>query len=234
MLHKCSLFDKESVNKINSFLLREDCSLLYLSIDYILLLENYLQNIEVELWILNDTNENVIAYFPLVFRLNEQFGTVCNSLPFYGSNGGIIVSSKISKNEKDEARKKLLDAALQSIKEKKCVASTFITNPLDADFNSWISTNLNYQLTDERIGQLTPLPQNIGQNELALTLMNLFEEPRPRNIRKAIKESINVYESYEQEAFNFLYDTHYHNITSINGIPKEKRFFECVNELMFK
>ena len=56
----------------------------------------------------------------------------------------------------------------------------------------------------------------------------MFEDPRPRNIRKALKENISVYNSHADEDFIFLYETHFENITSINGIPKEKRFFDLI------
>ena len=227
MIRKLDTVNIEDLKKLNDFLLSESSSLLYISVDYISLLENYLENTLTELWIsTNDTNE-IIGYFPIMFRLNSSFGNVCNSLPFYGSNGGITVSSKLNLAEKNNVRKELLNAVLKSTKEKNCVSVTFITNPLESDFNEWISKNFVYQLTDERIGQLTPLP-SFETNDLEKALMNLYEDPRPRNIRKALKENIIVYSSHSDEAFDFLYATHFENIMSINGIPKEKTFFETI------
>jgi len=227
MIRKLDTVNIEDLKKLNDFLLSESSSLLYVSADYISLLENYLENTLTELWIsTNDTNE-VIGYFPIMFRLNSSFGNVCNSLPFYGSNGGITVSSKLNLAKKNNVRKELLNAVLKSTKEKNCISVTFITNPLESDFNEWISKNFVYQLTDERIGQLTPLP-SFETNDLEKALMNLYEDPRPRNIRKALKENIIVYSSHSDEAFDFLYATHFENIMSINGIPKEKTFFETI------
>jgi hypothetical protein len=232
MVYKVNLTNSEDLRELNSFLMNEVATLLYTSNDYISLLQSYLSDILTELWVAKDrTNKRIVGYFPIMFRLNTQYGNVCNSLPFYGSNGGITVSSRLTNFEKNEVRQELLNSVLKSIREKECVASTFITSPLDNESNKWLSLNLSYQLKDERIGQLTPLPKSEPE-KVEMALMNLFEDPRPRNIRKAIKENISVYVSYDNDAFDFLYETHHHNITSINGIPKEKKFFECVKNTM--
>lgn len=227
MIQKIDPSDLNDLRKLNSFLLKQECSLLFVSPDYIALLKNYLQNAATELWVSIDDSNTINGYFPVMFRYNSQYGNVCNSIPFYGSNGGITVDAKLSPTGKDKIRKELLDAVLQSVNEKKCVSTTFITNPLDQEFNDWIQSNLTYQLKDERIGQLTPLPK-AEDSEIDTVLMAMFEDPRPRNIRKALKENITVYSSHSDDAFDFLYDTHFENITSINGIPKEKKFFDTV------
>jgi hypothetical protein len=227
MIHKINPDNSNELKELNSFLMNQDYSLLYVSKDYISLLENYLANTATELWVFKNVNNEIIGYLPIMFRFNLAYGTICNSMPFYGSNGGITVSNTLTSEEKNRVRHELMTVALQSITEKKCVSYTFITNPLDAEFNEWIASNLSYQLKDERIGQLTPLP-HVDVNEVEKALLDLFEDPRPRNIRKALKENITVYSSHTDEAFDFLYKTHFENITSINGIPKEKKFFDTV------
>ncbi len=230
MVQKLNVNNAEDLDAINSFLERQDIALLYCSSEYIVLLHHYIKNSSVELWVVKD-KERIIGYLPVMFKDNLNYGIVCNSLPFYGSNGGAIVCKEFNSEQKNEIRNKLLEAVLKSIKEKRCIAATFITNPLDSDFNKWIGTNLSYQLTDERIGQLTPLPQ-VDSDSIENVLLASFEDPRPRNIRKAQKEGVVVYTSYDDVAFDFLYQTHYENITSINGIPKEKEFFELVKKNM--
>lgn len=225
MIKKINLENRDDATLLNSFLVEDSDTLLYVSIDYISLLQQYLNNSLVEMWVKTNNENAIVGYFPIVFCMNSTYGNVCNSLPFYGSNGGIVVSSKLDTETKNNVRAELLEKVLESINEKKCVAATFITNPLNNDFNEWIASNLSYQLTDKRIGQLTPLPQ-VSQEHLESSLMKLFEDPRPRNIRKALKENVTIYNSYSDEAFDFLYSTHFENITSINGIPKEKKFFD--------
>ena len=53
-------------------------------------------------------------------------------------------------------------------------------------------------IRDERIGQITHLPEN-PEDEL----LKLFEDPRPRNIRRAVKEGIQV--TQEMKSFSRVF-----------------------------
>ena len=188
------------------------------------LLETFLQ-CEIQIITVYDKTK-LIGYFPLAFKHNNLYGTVCNSLPFYGSNGGMIVEDDENQNT---TRKLLLNEFNNLISSKKCVAYTVISNPLDASGDNWLRENIPHNLVDERVGQITHFPSNSNIN-IELDLLNLFEDPRPRNIRKAQKEGVKVYVSNTKEELNFLYKTHYDNITAINGIAKDKRFFDLLSE----
>lgn len=214
----------ESINteEVNSFLLSSSATLLYTSVPYLKMLSSFL-NAEVEV-ITAYENGTLSGYMPVVFRKDPTYGTVCNSLPFYGSNGGMILSGKADTNK---VRSEILNVFNSRISEEGCIASTVISNPLDPEGNDWLKKNMAYDLIDERIGQITHFPDP-GTDNLELALMNSFEDPRPRNIRKAQKEGVKVYVSNTKESLDFLYQTHYNNITAINGIAKEKRFFDTI------
>ena len=62
---------------------------------------------------------------------NKSLGNVANSLPFYGSNGGIIVSENLTEDEKNDTRMALLRYAEDYVKNESCITFTVITNPLD-------------------------------------------------------------------------------------------------------
>jgi lipid II:glycine glycyltransferase (peptidoglycan interpeptide bridge formation enzyme) len=164
------------------------------------------------------------GFLPLVYRQDEKYGAVCNSLPFYGSNGGIIISNT---DDKNPIRELILKEFNSQVESKNCIASTVISNPLDAEGDSWMKQNIKHDLLDERIGQITHFPDK-GTANLEEVLLKAFEDPRPRNIRKAQKENVKVYVSNTKEAMEFLYQTHFQNITAINGIAKEKRFFDGI------
>lgn len=208
------------LQEADHFLRSDPHTLLYASVPYLRLLKAFL---ECELEVITvRSGSRLVGYMPLAFR-HAAPGTVCNSLPFYGSNGGMIVAPG---EDTDVIRGLLLEAFNRLVSAKKCIASTVISNPLDKEGDAWLRANLSYQLTDERIGQITHFPQPDGDLEKAL--MASFEDPRPRNIRKAQKENIKVSVSNTPEALAFLYQTHYDNITAINGIAKEKRFFDMI------
>jgi len=213
--------EDSEIKAIEVLSLTSESTLLYTSLNYMKLLKNFLQ---CEILIIQAIeNERIIAYLPLAFK-NSITGTVCNSLPFYGSNGGIIISP--SSENKEEILSALNVEYQKLVAEKNCISSTIISNPLDGEMNQWLNDNLAYDFVDERIGQVTFFPE-LKEN-LEVDLLNSFENPRPRNIRKALKEGVRIHSSNSNESMDFLYKVHYDNIMAIGGIPKEKRFFDLI------
>lgn len=213
--------DDADILAVNDFLLVDNNNLLYTSIPYLKLLKKYL-NCDVEIIMAMEDN-SIVGYFPLAFKTFEN-QTVCNSLPYYGSNGGMIVKCE-AEDARNMVRSKLYATAYSLVAEKQCVSFTIISNPLDEETKNWLEKNVKYDLLDERIGQITQFSKETNTDE---KLLKTFADPRPRNIRKAIKEGVKVYSSNSREDLDFLYTTHFENILAINGIPKEKHFFDLI------
>lgn len=224
MDYKVKVFKLQDVNEneVVSFLITEKFTLLYTSLPYLRLLQAFL-NCDIEI-VMVYMNERLVGLLPLAFIDDGQEGSVCNSLPFYGSNGAMVVSSV---HDNNAIRLMLLNEFNLLVVKRKCIAYTLISNPLDSEGDLWLRKNLEYNLVDERIGQITHLPIS-NEGNLEQQLIASFEDPRPRNIRKAQKEGVKISVSNTKEALDFLYYTHYNNITAINGIPKEKRFFDMI------
>ena len=89
----------------------------------------------------------------------------------------------------------------------------------------FISITLKPDFVDERISQITHLPENADQ------LLSRFDNPRPRNIRRAVKEGVKIIKN-NQDGINFLYSTHLANINGIGGLPKKYEFFESIPSKM--
>ena len=79
--------------------------------------------------------------------------------------------------------------------------------------------NIDCSFKDQRIGQITTLP-SICDEEL---LLSKFSNPRPRNIRKAIKEKVN--KKQNSEGIDFLYQIHLENM-AIEEL--QKKFFKKI------
>lgn len=208
--------------KLDAFLKQSGNSLLYYSPSYLLLLKNYLKCTIAVVTI--EQNNRMVAYLPLAIKTGA-LGSICNSLPFYGSNGSMVVAPSLSDAEKQDCYRLLLDEAGKIVREHNCIASTFITNPLDPGVNEYFKENFEHSFVDERIGQITELPPGSDDENI---LMALFDDPRPRNIRKAIKSGILVHADSIVNQKDFLYQTHTANILAIGGIPKEKEFFDRI------
>jgi lipid II:glycine glycyltransferase (peptidoglycan interpeptide bridge formation enzyme) len=175
------------------------------------LLEDYL-SVESDYLLAIDENDNIQGVLPLM-KKEGKFGIIVNSLPFYGSNGGILSKSK-------EAFELLLDEYNRISNE--VSASTYITNTLQKNIPE---EKIEYDLIDKRIGQWTYINYDYNIEE---EVMKSFHSKTRNMVRKAIKENIEV--EIDNTQIDFLYEVHYENITSIGGKAKEKRFFELIGK----
>ena len=96
------------------------------------------------------------------------------------------------------------------------MSATLITNPLFED-TEFYEGSISASHLDQRVGQITLLPSSDDEAKL----MDIFSDPRPRNIRRARKEQI-IIERGSTEMLTFLYATHVANMEAIGGTPKEK------------
>ena len=198
---------------IETFVYRDPRTLIYASPAYIRLVAAETRSSPY--WLTAEDASGLRAALPLLVK-QGALGPVVNSLAFYGSNGGAIVPD--GDHQAWEAVVRAFDAFGEKIG---AVASTLITNPLLGD-HSLYEAHLPYDLRDERIGQFTVFPED----RQPASLMALFEDPRPRNIRKAKRSDLKVTTSQSDEAISFLYATHNQNICSIGGLPKRLAFFQ--------
>lgn len=153
-------------------------------------------------------------------------GPVLNSLPFFGSNGGIVARPGDART-----RQALLDAWRGLARERGCAASTIIDSPFLPSLDEAASeANLlegERALGDFRLAQTTSLT---GEADPETNIMKTIAGVRRQNIRKAEASGIEVAVSYDAEAFAFLEATHRENMAAIGGRPKPEAFFRLVRE----
>lgn len=169
----------------------------------------------------------IVAVLPMMLSKVGSLGRVANSLPFYGSNGSILFGPNIEGEACTTLSAALLDHATQYAITQDCCAYTFIDNPLAEKTQTAVKSYFDFDPTDYRIGQITPLPEYQEEGYDAV-LMGMLQNPRPRNVRKAIKSGVTVRASNAQEDMDFLFKVHQDNIQAIGGISKEKSFFDAV------
>ncbi len=209
------------------FLLKNELSLFYLSIEYKELLEHLL-GCESQYLIAKNSKGSIVGAFPLMISKKGKIGRVANSLPYYGSNGGIIVDQSLSNQVKNEIRTELYLAGENCIRDCGCVASTIVSSPFD-NASGFYKENVSYDFMDHRIGQITCLP--LPGVDLETRLMQMLQDPRPRNIRKARKTGVSCGYGFGEDELNFLYTTHQTNMKAIGGLAKDKEFFLLVPKI---
>lgn len=187
---------------------------LFVSLKYFELLKDFLGDKPLHL-IAFDVNGKIQGVLPCFLR-KTTLGNVINSLPFYGSNGGIFA-------EDEEVKKMLLVAFNNLCNCNNCISSTIVSSPLDTDKEVYLD-NAKPDFIDERIGQLT----NIGGCQTAEDLMDLYHYKTRNTIRKGMKADITIRWENGLDYINFLKETHEDNIRNIGGLPKPAAFFDKV------
>lgn len=158
-----------------------------------------------------------VGILPLMQK-EGSLGKVINSLPFYGSHGGVLADNK-------NAQEFLLDHYIEIVSNKSVTASTLIENLFS--HNNSLYSRINVNEYDSRIGQLT----NLEGNYLSLEeLMECFHTKTRNTIRKAAKSEVVV--SVENNMFQFLEEIHIENMRVIGGLAKSHLFFEQVQTIL--
>lgn len=201
-------------SEYEDFLSRCPHALFYHSVKYKKFLKELLACDESDLIV--EQNGKIVASLPLMKKQFSQ-GTVINSLPYFGSHGGILYTDL-------EPVDLLLEEYNRMIKKDDVISSTVISNPFAeiADFP------FPHNHTDYRIGQYTPLPSQGQTDQIREQLLSSFESSTRRNINKATHSKIRI--SVDNTAMKKLEELHQENISAKNGLCKSTRFFNLIPE----
>ena len=150
--------------------------------------------------------KKIKAIIPFFERKDPKHGKILNSLPFFGSMGGIY-----SNNEED--KKVCLNLFDKYCSSKEIVSSVIIQNPFSKT-NFSLENFFLSNLKDDRILQYIEL-----ENKLKIS------NTRIRNIKKATKLGFKVFKSNNVKVVDKLELLHKIHMKSISGNPKPKIFF---------
>ena len=209
---KVQILDSSLEDKYTSYIKRFPETLLYASVPYRNLVKTFTET--EDRYLIAIQNENIEGVLPLFIKQNDSFGTVINSLPFYGSNGGIISGNP-------EARQALIREYKNIIEKEKALSATIITSPFEKD-NEFYEQNLTIDCKDSRTGQITYFPGTVDE------LMSIYHYKTRNAIRKGIKSGITCSWENGLDHVEFLFDTHRENMEKIGGLYKPKKFFDLI------
>lgn len=198
--------------------------MLFGTLKYRDLLKNFL-DAEPHYWIARDANGNIVAALPSFLSIPSQYGRVLNSLPFYGSHGGVLARENIA----PEIGPLLMSRFNAFANEQRCVASTIITSPLEGQTNFY-ETSTGFTHRDTRIGQITDLPA-VNQITADDTVMGFLHQKTRNMVRKAQKSDLSVTKDCWPDAITFLAKVHHDNLIEMGGRPKPHAFFQHVSDI---
>ncbi len=197
--------------RYETFLLARPETLLYQSWRYQNMLVGLLGCRQQSLMALDDSG-SPLAVLPLM-AMDGPLGTIFNSLPFYGSNGGLV-------GEDPRARSELIVAYNRLVQAPGVAASTVVESPLVQQRTD----EFVHHFIDERIGQITPLPHEAN---FEAALMDSFHYKTRNMVRKAAKLGVEV--AIDNGAMSFLVKVHEENMQEIGGVAKPRRFFSTLS-----
>lgn len=160
-----------------------------------------------------------------IFIQDSSLGRVVNSLPYYGSHGGII---KRSGNVDGAVISSLLFNAINELCEEiNALSCTIIESPFDS--------NEHYQsfgadLCDERIGQVVHLPKVDVAHSYADTLLHSFHQKTRNIVRKSFKGEFIVRHDDSERILQTLHEIHTQNIMEIEGKPKRWSAYKSIKQ----
>lgn len=168
----------------------------------------------------------VVGVLPLAVA-DGPHGPVVNALPFYGSNGGPLVQPG---DGADAIRAALVEAAEAACLERRAAALTLVDNPLDPSA-AVIEARLKPTLTDERIGQFTPLPA--AGPGLRDALLEAMHQKTRNMVRKALKAGFDIVRCDDDDAaWHALVALHHENMEAIGGRAKPCEVFTALRRTL--
>tara|TARA_B100001063_G_scaffold105911_1_gene98853 strand:+ start:13633 stop:14658 length:1026 start_codon:yes stop_codon:yes gene_type:complete len=207
---KVSILNQSLESEYAKFLLNHPSKLIYYSIKYRDMIcstlscsHKYLIAIE---------NKKIKGLLPLMIK-DGPYGKIINSLPFFGSHGGILYDDHNAKKALEDYYCKMLDTKDFSV-------SVIIQNPL-LENNQF--SKLKIDEKDHRIGQITSLRKPFSSVE---EIMSDFHYKTRNMIRKAQKNGILI--QVENDQIEILKNLHQENMQSINGKAKTDLFFDSL------
>ena len=196
-------------------------SLLYHSLQFRNFLRTLLTGAK-DRYLLAYMDDQLVAALPS-FVKPGPFGTVVNSLPFYGSNGSVVAREGCSA----EVSGALLEAFDRLCLEENAITSTVVDNPLDPNDGLF---NYKADLFDERIGQLTRLPHDARPNEVEDRLMSSFHVKTRNLVRKGTKSHFEVGHDNSKNTMRQLHELHESNMQAIGVSAKSWKVFQSVRQ----
>lgn len=200
-----SIMRAEDEEDYAAFLKANPDGLLYYGLQYKGFLEDIL-GCEASYWIAREDGK-VSGILPMMRKAGPA-GAVINSLPYFGSNGGVLASTPAAEAALLEQFEKMSAAP-------DVAAATWISHP-------FVSTGRPpvHDLVDERESHITQLSANADE------LLACIDGSARRNIKRA--ESAGVKVRIDNDAFEFLEAAHKAGMAAIGGNAKTSDFFSKV------
>ncbi len=219
-----SFLDSRGEQEYTNFLENSNGALFYHSIKY----RNFLRLIlprAKDIYLIARQNKKIVGALPAFIVGLDNGYSIINSLPFFGSHGGVVLSDKCSKGY--DVKRLLIDSLFEVAKKESFLSLTIVDNPFQSH-NSDYETIFNMSPSDYRISQVTDMSVTSFDN-IHEELMNKFHSKTRNIVRKAQKGDFIIEKNSSLNAFKKLFEIHYDNMMANNGKFKPLFVFEAMH-----
>jgi hypothetical protein len=162
--------------------------------------------------------DEIQGVMPLM-STNGSYGTVFNSLPFYGSYGGVLAANA-------DAARALWMGYRDLLGGTDVCAGTVVANPFCSNLDIYRDAPVG--LIDHRLLQYSALE---GDADFPDRLLAHIDGSSRRNIRKAERSGVKVI--VDEAQMDFLANCHFASMRKIGGKPKPKAFFDSLSRYFY-
>ena len=163
----------------------------------------------------------IVGVLPSFVASHERFGTVVNSLPWYGSHGACQVASDVP-----VARPSLLRELWRTVAHDAWFSTIVLTPAETLEVQQYLAAFPD-AILDGRIGQITTLPER-GSGDTERQLEALCLQKTRNLVRKSRQQGFAVELADHDEAWAFLHETHRENMRAIGGKAKPWSHFAAM------
>lgn len=153
--------------------------------------------------------ERIVGVMPLM-EMDGLCGRVLNSMPYFGSNGGPLVTDPA-------AHPALISWYHEQLYDDGTAAGTLVTNPLAVDRDP-----PDHDFVETRVGHVTSLPPDPSE----AALLAAVDKSRRWDIKKA--ERLGTRVAIENDAIATLRDMHGESMKAIGAEAKSQAFFSAL------
>lgn len=162
--------------------------------------------------------------FPAVTQ--ERGGVlVVNSLPFFGSHGGLVLRP----DSPPEVKEYLSQGFKSIVDDVDHFSSTVIESPLEHLDQSRHFPEFSF--ADSRVGQVTEIAEEVAGDYSREKLLALFEKRTRNSATRALRSGLLLGPDDSSEALDSLFSLHVENMESIGGTTKPQEFPSAVRDV---
>ena len=204
----------------SDFTRRDAASMIYSTLEFRAFLEKAVAG--TPKYLVAIERDRIVGALPLFVSSDERWGDVMNSLPWYGSHGGCVVTE----GNGAAVRAKLLARYRELAANPRVAFATMILTPAETAHLSEYVDVVQPQVIDDRLGQITELPADGA--DLEARLERVCRQKTRNLVRKSLKQGFELDIADTAASWQFLYTTHVENMTALGGRAKPLAHFEAL------